>query len=143
MLRFFCATTLIVALTALSGCGDSGPAIVPVSGVVMIDGQPLTSGFVMVAPQGQRAASGTIGPDGRFTLTTKKPNDGCYVGTHTVMVTATETINDLSRKWLAPEKYADAAKSGLTLTITEATENAKLELTWAGGKPYVEKFEKE
>ncbi len=130
-------------LLALAGCGDGGPKVAPASGVVLIDGQPLTYGHVQVMPTGSRPASGRIGPDGRFTLTTTAPGDGCAVGTHPAVILAGESVSPEAMKWHAPKKYADGKSSGLTVTVTGPTDALKLELTWAGGKPFTEKFEKE
>lgn len=133
---------LSLVMLSVAGC-NSGPKIVPVSGIVLIDGQPLTQGTVQVIPSDYRAASGKLGPDGRFTLTTFKDNDGCVVGTHPVCIVATETLTPTSHKWHAPKKYVDAATNGLTIKVDGATKDIKIELTWAGGKPFVENFNKE
>lgn len=113
------------------------------SGIVLIDGAPLTHGFVQVAPAGFRPASGPIGSDGRFTLTTLKEGDGCVVGTHPVAVIATESLGPSGQKWHAPKQYAAQDTSGLKVTIDGPTSDLKIELTWAGGKPFVEQFNKE
>ena len=126
----------------VAGCGG-GPDIVPVSGKVTIDGQPLTKGVIQVIAEGYRPAMGDIQADGSFTLTTEKPNDGCVRGTHKVAIIGDETLGPASRKWHAPPDYADFVKSGLTLTVDKPTKDARFELSWKGGKPYVEKFNKE
>ncbi|MCE9566952.1 MAG: hypothetical protein K8U57_33540 [Planctomycetes bacterium] len=132
------AATMIAVVGCLAGCGG-GPKIVPVSGVVLIDGQPLTKGSVQVMPAGFRAASGTIGPDGRFTLTTNEDNDGCVTGTHPVRVVGNENVGPSDIRWLAPKKYASPGESDVTVTIDGPTKDLKIELTWAGGKPFIEK----
>ena len=129
-------------LALLAGCGG-GPEIVPVSGKVTIDGQPLTKGVIQVIAEGYRPAMGDIQADGSFTLTTDKPNDGCVRGNHKVAIIGDETLGPASRKWHAPPDYADFVKSGLTLTVDKPTKDARFELSWKGGKPYVEKFNKE
>ncbi len=131
-----------VGFSLLAGC-DSKPKLAKVSGIVLIDGQPLTHGFVQVAAKGFRPASAKIGPDGKFTLSTSEDGDGVIPGTHPVAVVATESLGPGSQKWHAPQKYADTSTSGLNITIDGATTDLKIELTWAGGKPFVEKFNKE
>ena len=37
-----------------------------------------------------------------------------------------------------PPKYADFRESGLVFTLTEPTDDLKIELTWDGGKPFVQ-----
>lgn len=141
--RFTAGAALMIVVVSLAGCGDSGPKIVPASGIVTLDGKPLTYGHIQVMPTGWRPASGSIGPDGRFTLTTTDPGDGCVVGTHPVVILAGESTSPETMKWHAPKKYADSETSNLTVTITEATDDLKIDLTWAGGKPFTEKFAKE
>ena len=126
--RLTAGAVLVVALRAHLGCGDGGPKIVPVSGIVTIDGQPLTYGHVQVLPSGWRPASGRIGGDGRFTLTTTAANDGCAVGTHPVAILASESLTPETMKWHAPQKYADSKTSNLTVTITGPTDDLKIEL---------------
>lgn len=143
--RFSPTAAALALLAAAAGCGG-GPKVVPVSGRVLIDGRPLTHGTVQVQPAGYRAASGKIGPDGRFTLTTTADNDGCLVGTHPIAVVATETLGPGAQKWHAPRKYAAAETSGTTVTVDGPTDNLEIKLTWAGetpGAPFVEKFGKE
>ncbi len=134
--RSLAGAALAAVVVGLAGCGDGGPPIVPVSGVVTIDGQPLTYGHVQVIPTGWRPASGRIGGDGRFTLTTTVAGDGCAVGTHPVAVLAGESLTSETMKWHAPPKYADIKTSNLTVTITGPTDDLKIELKSDGsGKP--------
>lgn len=135
---------LIVVVTnvlLLTGC-NSGPKIVPVAGEVLIDGKPLPTGFIQVLPAGFRAAAGKI-ENGRFVLTTLDPDDGCVLGTHPVAVIGTQSMGPGAQKWHAPKKYMSTETSELTVNITGPTNNLKVELTWAGGKPFIEKFNKE
>lgn len=131
------AVPLAAALLWLSGC-DSRPGRVPVSGKVVIDGQPLTKGFVTVVPADGRPATGQIQSDGTFRLTTFDENDGCLKGTHPVTVLSNEQITPTRMKWLAPKKYADVATTDRTVTIDKARDDLVIELSWGGGKPYVE-----
>ncbi|HPM79489.1 MAG TPA: hypothetical protein PLF81_02255 [Candidatus Anammoximicrobium sp.] len=110
---------------------------------MLIDGQPLTHGFVQVIPKGNRAATGEIGADGRFSLTTFTPGDGCVPGRHPAAVIATESINATSQRWHAPKKYADVTRSGLEVNVEKATDNLEIQLSWNGGRPFVESFEAE
>lgn len=129
--RLLAGAALMVAVLGVAGC-DGGPKIVPVSGVVLLDGQPLAYGHVQVIPNGWRPASGRLDGSGRFTLTTTTPNDGCAVGTHPVAILAGESITPENTKWHAPKKYADASTSNLTVTISGPTSDLKIELTSDG-----------
>lgn len=138
-----CVAIVAVATVALTGCGDGGPKMVPVAGTVTIDGQPLTYGQIQVLPNGWRPASSPIGSDGRFMLTTTVSGDGCPVGTHNVVILAGEQLSADAMKWHAPKKYADPKTSKLTVTITGPTTDLKIELKWDGGKPFIDKIERE
>lgn len=127
---------VLALLILLAGCGPSQPDRVPVSGTVTIDGKPVTAGSIMVVPEGSRAATGALGPDGRFTLTTHDENDGTVPGTHKVAVTATERASDTSIRWLAPQKYSVFHTSGITVTIYGPTDNLEIKLSGEDSKPF-------
>jgi len=135
LVQVSCAASLLIVLT---GCGDGRPARVAVSGRVLIDGEPLTLGIVQFVPEGARPSAGKIGQEGHFTLTCYDGDDGIVPGTHRVMISAKEMISESQAKWLAPPKYADFRKSGLSFEITEPTDDLTIELTWDGGKPFVQ-----
>ena len=135
-------TASLACLAASTGC-NKHPGIVPVSGIVTIDGQPVPVGQVAVSPAGQRAAVGKISPDGRFTLSCFELNDGAPTGTHPVTVSAVEQVNEQSNRWHAPKKYANKVSSGLQVTIDGPTDNLEIKLTWEGSDhdgPFVDKF---
>jgi hypothetical protein len=134
---------LSAAALAVLAAGCGGPKVVPVSGRVLIDGQPVEHGFVRVSPDGYRAATGKLGPGGRFTLTTTDPDDGCLVGTHPTEVIALETLGPGAQKWHAPKAYGDPSTSNLTVTVTGPTDDLTIDLSWGGGKPFIERFGKE
>lgn len=134
---------VIVSALVAAGCGDDRPDRVPVSGQVLIDGQPLTCGFVRVMPVNARPATGTIGPDGRFTLTSFGQQDGCVPGKHPAMVLAVESVGANAQRWHAPKEYGNVATSGLEVEITGPTDALRIELSWKGGQPFEEKFEAE
>jgi hypothetical protein len=134
------APAALLALLVIAGC-DGRPTRYKVSGQVLIDGQPLTAGQMIVVPENARRASAIIGPDGRFTLTTYDQDDegdGVVPGTHKVGISAFENVGPNAIKWHAPKKYIDPDNSGLTITVTEDTEDAVINLTWDGGKPFSE-----
>jgi hypothetical protein len=125
-------SVLVAIILVVAGCGPSGPKIVPVSGQVMIDGEPMAAGvvgYVQVVPSEGRAASGTIDPEtGRFKLTTWKEGDGCIVGTHRVTVTVRQTVGVESIS-LIPENYDDLSKTDLEVTIDGPIDSLVIELT--------------
>lgn len=127
-------------LTAAIGCGDGRPKRVPVSGQVLIDGKPLTRGYVQFAPGDSRASTGGLDANGRFSLTCFEMNDGAVTGKHVVTVMSQEPIGQETIKWHAPKKYASTTTSGLQQEITGPTDSVKIELTWGVEKgPFVER----
>jgi hypothetical protein len=135
-LRSFLAILILIA----AGCGDNHPARVPVSGQVLIDGQPLTCGTVTFIPTGHRASQGAIDANGHFTLSCYAANDGAVLGKHKIEVAARKMVNPTLVRWEAPKKYQDQSTSGLTQEITGPTDDVVIKLTWDGGKPFDEVY---
>src|SRR5262249_9749277 len=86
----------VVGIAVLfAGCGVDAnrPKVVPVSGKVTDKGKALTAGDVIFTPSGRpgdasaHIATGQIGPDGTYRLTTFNTGDGAVLGTHKVTVT--------------------------------------------------------
>jgi len=131
--RRWLVLVVVLMLAAEVGCGDGRPRIVPTSGVVLMNGKPLTGhgGFVRVVPAGARPATGRIDPaDGRFTLTTYETGDGCVEGTHPVAVIVNTTVGN-RLVWIAPKRYGDETTSGLIVDIKG--EKAELDIRLEGG----------
>src|SRR5690242_13923202 len=61
-------TGALLAMAVIAGCSDGRPARVPISGQVLIDGQPLKFGVVKFIPDNGRPSSGNLDENGRFTL---------------------------------------------------------------------------
>lgn len=132
------ASLLIVAsaLAFTLGCGNSsGIDKVIVSGVVTLDGQPISNGEIRFIP-----ASGTIGPvsggaikDGAYTAQAK---GGVPIGAHQVEIKAYRA-NPKSKATAgaeggAAEQYLDArynSQTTLTATIEPDTETKDFALT--------------
>lgn len=130
---------LLVALAA-AGCGDGRPARYPVSGQVLIDGKPLTYGYVKFVPNDARPSGGYVDEQGRFTLGCFAKDDGVIPGIHRVEVDAAESIGSKERLWHAPKKYSNFNSSGLTQEVNEPMDAVVINLTWDGGKPFKERM---
>lgn len=128
------AALLVVAI----GCSDGRPQRVPISGKVLIDSKPLTYGTIQFVPTGARASQGTIDKDGRFTLTCFGDGDGAVLGQHTVTVAGGEPISSTKIRWHAPKKYLNPQTSGLTHQVSKPDDQVTINLTWAGGKEFIE-----
>jgi hypothetical protein len=77
----------------LAGC-SGGPKIVPVSGMVRLNGEPYPNAIVTFQPLGEgkldeslgRGSSGKTGPDGRYTLVYDGERPGATAGRHRVRI---------------------------------------------------------
>jgi hypothetical protein len=80
------ATLALAGLAATSGCGEGTP-LVPVDGLVTLDGKPVSGMIVSFAPEGEtqgNGALGYVGEDGRFSLTDARGEPGVRVGQYRV-----------------------------------------------------------
>lgn len=124
--------TALIAVAAAAGCGDSRPAVAPVSGVLRFAGRPLADAAVMFAPvAGGRPAEGVTDADGRFELTTFNRGDGALLGAHRAAVTAfgegPVVLSDGREEYTPagasgggqalPARYSDPKRSGLEYTV--------------------------
>ncbi|RIK88940.1 MAG: hypothetical protein DCC67_00195 [Planctomycetota bacterium] len=131
------------ACVALAGCGGRGLNLVPVEGVVTLDGAPVENAGVLFAPVGAGPpASGTTDAAGRFTLMTAN-EEGAAVGQHRVAISKADAFGeeippvqledpDFARrrglrayraKHFIPERYGDLEASGLTANVVESGDN--------------------
>lgn len=111
-----------VLLVLVAGCTDT-PPVGAVSGKITVKGKPVEYGSVMFVPAAGTVGSGTIQPDGTYTLTTFRRNDGALVGDHKVVVeayTITKSrdpgVDDTANP-AAHKKYYNVATTPLTATV--------------------------
>src|SRR5436305_15239140 len=75
-----------------SACSTGGKTVprVPVSGMVTLDGKPLSKAIVSFVPKGETPGDGgiaTTDASGQFEVTSRDTKSrGCPVGTYTVMI---------------------------------------------------------
>jgi hypothetical protein len=129
---------IVLIFISCMGCGDGRPPRVPVSGQVLIDGKPLTFGTIQFIPAGARASQGSIDKEGNFTLTCFDQGDGAVPGNLAVAVIAAEPIGSTKMRWHAPKKYADHRTSGLTHDLAGPDDRVVINLSWDGGKEFIE-----
>lgn len=137
--RAIAALTCLLATLVCAGCSDGRPKRVPISGVVLIDGEPLTHGSILFIPETGRPGGGALDSEGRFSATSFELNDGLTPGKHRVQIRAIEMLNETTQRWHAPKKYAAAATSGIEVNIETAKDDLTIELEWGSGKPFVER----
>lgn len=128
---------LAAALVFLAGCGDSGPKLVQVRGKVTYNGNPVPRGTVIFTPAaGGPPATGEIGPDGSFAMTTFKTADGAVPGKHKVFIVAMAVPTDELPEArsptpppIIPVKYTSPATSPLTADVGDTDTTVNFELT--------------
>jgi hypothetical protein len=135
---------LILLLLAVAGC-QRGPRIVPVSGTITLDGQPVKDAAVMfMLNPGNRIATGITDAAGRYSLSTHPTGNGAFEGNHTVTVSlyrdesspgtntpegAVSGSSLVKIVWLVPEKYSQPAASGLTATVSRGQSSYDFQLS--------------
>lgn len=143
-------TACCIATITFLGCGSDG--LVPVSGQVTLDGTPVSSGRVEFYPEVGRPASGAIGSDGRYSLTTDGAGEGVEPGKYAVTITAREAANQVPKyksmedemngvinpewkpsksdgvEWLVPQRYSNRALSDLTADVTAGGDDIDFQL---------------
>lgn len=86
--RRFCVAWVLTVAT-LIGCGQSGPAVHPVSGIVTVGGKPVQNVQVTFMPTepSRPIASGNVDADGRYVLTSGATNRrGAVAGAYKVVL---------------------------------------------------------
>jgi len=131
------------ALLLLSGCGPGGPAKAPVSGQILVDGQPVQGLRVTFAPVGSDKSPypgpgsyGETDQDGRYTLVSvKDKRRGAVVGPCRVRVRmASRAGPDVDPRQAArarqlPPRYNDETE--LTFEVPpDGTNAADFKLSW-------------
>ncbi|MCA9048218.1 MAG: hypothetical protein KDA89_05790 [Planctomycetaceae bacterium] len=135
--------TFSVCLLVLFGCGDGRPSLVPVSGSVTLNGEPVEGAQVGFEPQDMgdynRPSVAVTDAQGNFTAGTYGTSDGMPVGTYRVSVFKKEAVGKLPEnynsedtesnpqpiryQWTVPQMYSTTAESGLTVEVTSAGMN--------------------
>ena len=112
--------TLLLGSIVLSGCGDGGPKLLPVSGIVKLDGEAKSKLLVTFMPvSGGPGAIGQTNEKGEFHLNTNgKP--GAVIGEHKVVITTIKEIAETSTP-----AAASSAPSGSDAYMNQGRINPK------------------
>ncbi len=128
--------SLVASLSIFAGCGPGGPAIYPVSGSVMVGGQPVSSVQVSLMPIAgkQQVAAGVTDAAGQFRLTWgSTARAGAEVGRYKVVLNqlSTETEADVMERYSGkggkapkdpkppfPKEYSSAETSPQEVEVT-------------------------
>lgn len=136
------ALAIPALLAGIAGRGGSGPTIVPVTGRVTLDDEPVEGATVMMIPAEGRPATGLTDTKGEFRMTTLGDNDGAVVGNHRITVSlvklpegpidyevadSPESLKLLQH--IIPARYDNPKTSGLTAEVRRGMEPLDLNLT--------------
>ena len=132
-----------MAVVVCAGCGSGKPDTASVEGTIRLHGELVTTGRITFYPEQGRPATGQIGSDGTYALTTFEDGDGALLGKHRVTVRSTHVdvkMVDMPKsmeeevarggrgetrmvtkrllKWIVPESYSRRESSLLTAEVT-------------------------
>lgn len=131
----------LVLSCMVQGCSEPPPRLIPVSGTVLIDGEPLAGGTIRFVPAGGRPFSSAILENGSFQLgsslvSNDRGVDGIPPGEYRIAVSASKIVSEQeeSVQWLAPSRYADFRTSGLEVDLQAPKDDLLVELTWEGSE---------
>jgi hypothetical protein len=131
---------LVVAclLSAVGGCGNSGPEVVEIEGVLTRGGKPVPLLSLSFQPAEGRPSWARADENGRFKVFYDDQRDGARVGMHTVVVrykpqSMAEEMGQTKGKHHPEEaaileKYGPGGKEPLKIEIKEATDNLEIKL---------------
>lgn len=77
----------VLAVAGLAGCGDAGPELIPVTGLIYKDGEPVPEALVEFAPSEGRVAADRTDEAGAFELIYGAGKFGAPAGSYTVSIT--------------------------------------------------------
>lgn len=131
---------LLVCAIGASIVGCSEPITqFPVSGTVIIDGKPLSTGSIQFVPTDGRPIGGKINSDGSFRLVNStvgsgNTKPGVPKGTYRIAVSSSVIVDEDNGKvhFNIPKHYADFRTSDLDVEITGPKKDMVIELTWEG-----------
>ena len=128
----------ITLICSVAGCSGSAASV---SGMVTLDGQPLTTGNVSFHPEGAGGApaNGQIDAQGRYSLSTGT-EAGLAPGNYVAVVVATKDPPQLYDKTgaeippipITPGKYGNTATSDLKFQVKPGKNDIPLALQSAG-----------
>ena len=126
---------LAFVASILTGCGDSGPEVAPVSGRVTLDGVPLAGARIRFQPEasGGSPSYGTADQDGNYTLGYKRDHPGALAGWHTIRIErgSNDEAGNKTKEQALPARYNSASE--LREEVKAAEDNLiNFELTTKG-----------
>lgn len=139
------ASLLVAASLGLAGCGSNDHGLVPVTGVVLLDGKPVGNAAVMFHHPAGQTAYAIADDDGSFSMTTREPGDGVAAGEHRVTVSLSiqeggvqadahgledysKPISPVRHIDVVPKAYNDPSTTPLSVHVAKRMSGLRLEL---------------
>ena len=129
-MRYPALMLLLLMVVSMTSC-TQGPRLQPIRGQVFYKGEPVPGALVAFHPLGPYPTAfphpiAYTDKEGRFRLTTNKPNDGVALGEYAVTLESRErspTGNEkIGAKNLLPAHYSKAESSGLRCRVEAGQE---------------------
>jgi hypothetical protein len=134
MTPFSARQAAVLVLFLALGCGDHRPKTAVVRGTVTYKGKPVPNGTVNFVSASGPAATGEIGPDGSYRLTTFRKGDGAVLGAHKVVIVAMQKNDAQIEAFtplpppIVPMKYTSAATTDLTAEVKDQENTINFDL---------------
>jgi hypothetical protein len=127
-----CAAIGAIAFLA-TGCAEREPALYPLKGKVLLNGQAIPSAELVFHPQFEGPGWMPVAEaqeDGTFEASTKLPGDGVLAGKYKVTVVWNpNSTDDASSESLLPARYAQSDTTDLVVEAGPANADTVLNLT--------------
>lgn len=134
---------LLICQVFCVGCaGEFGPELVPVTGTITLDGQPVQQAVIRFLPDNSKGTKGPIAlgvveSSGRYSLTSPGGRDGVIEGHHLVTIICEEqaerevsegVFETVGDKCHVPAHYASEKTSELTAEVTTDSNEVNFDL---------------
>lgn len=146
VVRWLPVVVVVALLAGWTGCGKGGGSeynVAPVKGKVTYNGEAVKGGNITLQPLAEaggkagvtgRPASGSVGDDGTFVLSTYGKDDGAVIGKHQVsympVVVGATSYEDKP----APSPYAGLVPKTKEVEVKEGENEINIELVKASVK---------
>jgi hypothetical protein len=120
---------VVLAAVLACGCGQSSP-LVPVTGSVTLDGEPLPRAQVLFRPRNGRPSFAITDDNGKYALRYTAESMGALPGEHVVSVTTAandDGDDNAAAKESLPARYNSKSTLSVTVDATHRTHDFDLQ----------------